>query len=51
MLGGCFSSDEALRTRAHTGACLPEGAAAVPPPTTELWAKVAVRTRAPPVSS
>lgn len=43
MLGQCFMKNEGVRTRAHTGPCLPEGIAAVPPPTAELWATVTVR--------
>ncbi len=43
VLGQCFMRNEGVRTRAHTGPCLPEGAAAVPPPTAELWATVTVR--------
>jgi hypothetical protein len=42
MLGQCFMKNEGVRTRAHTGPCLPEGMAAVPPPTAELWATVTV---------
>lgn len=50
VLGGCFTNNEGVRTRAHTRACLPEGAAEVPPPTADLWAKVTVCSSFPPAS-
>lgn len=43
VLGRCFMKNEGVRTRALTEPCLPVGAATVPPPTAELWAKVTVR--------